>query len=131
MFSGCEFELLIDKLLKPVWMKNNRISLFTSAIIVLFSLNFQSVFCQKEEAQTVSFISVYEEDVSLRDAKGFLSKSLPDRGLEVLFLALKNKDNKPEFTNLCNIYVAEAYRQKREYKKGLDLLFEIVKKKIS
>lgn len=67
------------------------------------------------------------EELQLNNARLLLSKSLPDEGLPILFSIIENNNSSPELITTCNIYVAEAYRQKQEYQKGHDILFNIIK----
>jgi DNA-binding CsgD family transcriptional regulator/tetratricopeptide (TPR) repeat protein len=66
-------------------------------------------------------------EIQFKKACLLLSKSLPDDGLPILFGILEDENASPQLISECNIYIAEAYRQKQEYKKGHDILFNVLK----
>jgi len=63
-----------------------------------------------------------ECDSILNAAKYHLKRSQPDAAIPLL-LSLLDSTNFDETTFEANINLAEAYRQKREYNKGIDLIY--------
>jgi signal transduction histidine kinase len=66
------------------------------------------------------------EDALIYSAHRFLEKSMPDRAIPLLMKAIDSLKDVPDKTVFCNISLCEAYRQKQEYVKGLDMLNEIL-----
>jgi len=71
--------------------------------------------------------SLSSNEIQFNKARLLLSKSLPDDGLPILFAIVEDKNSSPQLISECNIYIAEAYRQKQEYEKGHDILFNVLK----
>lgn len=62
----------------------------------------------------------------LKQAQVFIDYSQPDKALPLLFELLQSKNVHADTVQLCNILIADAYRQKREYKKGISLLNSVL-----
>ncbi|MBN2669001.1 MAG: hypothetical protein JXR60_07215 [Bacteroidales bacterium] len=58
-----------------------------------------------------------------------LDQSMPDLALEKLFKLLEYKNVSEVSKDTLSLLIAEAYRQKREYQKGIDLLLGLVAKR--
>ena len=69
------------------------------------------------------------KDSSLAGVRDLLNKSNPDDALPILFDLLKTvKENSNEGIQY-RIYITEAYREKQEYQKGKEILYDILKLK--
>ena len=73
------------------------------------------------ESRTELEKALFDEAVDL------LERSKPDEAIIKLFELLEI-DSHSEYVDRVNILLAEAYREKREYKKGTDLLYSIIEK---
>jgi signal transduction histidine kinase len=62
-------------------------------------------------------------------ARKYLEKSMPDKAIHLLMLALDTLKADSEKTDYCKINLCEAYRQKQEYHKGIEMLNEILRRK--
>lgn len=69
-----------------------------------------------------------EEEILYDEAMQHLQRSEPDMAIEKLFELLNKIDQDSEYTNRINISIAEGYREKREYRKGLNLLYATILK---
>lgn len=59
-------------------------------------------------------------------AQNFIVQSRPDQGIALIMQFLEDADKSSDTAILARIYLAEAYRQKREYDKGISMLYEIL-----
>jgi len=75
---------------------------------------------------TLWSIPATQNDSILNVAKDYLKKSQPDNAIPLLLDIINNYQTK-SIAIEANIHLADAYRQKREYKKGLELLNFIIK----
>jgi signal transduction histidine kinase len=77
--------------------------------------------------------SLVHEDALIYSAQRYLEKSMPDKAIPLLMKAIDSLKTGSDKTTFCKINLCEAYRQKQEYAKGLDMLNEILftKKSIS
>ena len=64
-------------------------------------------------------------------ARKFLEKSMPDKAIHLLMQALDSLATNPEKDDYCRINLTEAYRQKQEYEKGIEILTDILNSKRS
>ncbi|MCF6366274.1 MAG: tetratricopeptide repeat protein [Bacteroidales bacterium] len=67
--------------------------------------------------------STYEEKL-LFQAQQYTNKSMPDNAIPLLFEILDNVDADSDIALKSKIYLAEAYREKREYHKGIFIIQE-------
>ncbi len=65
-------------------------------------------------------------DALLYSAQKYLEKSMPDKAIPLLMEALYKIKNDSEKIEYCKINLCEAYRQKQEYSKGIEILYEII-----
>ncbi len=68
-------------------------------------------------------------DARIYSAKKYLEKSMPDKAIHLLMQALDTSKTCSEKTDICRINLCEAYRQKQEYAKGIEILNEILRSK--
>jgi tetratricopeptide (TPR) repeat protein len=68
------------------------------------------------------------EKLELDEAVSFLKRSKPNEAITILFELLETVGTNSEYVDIINTYIAEAYREKREYKKGIDLLYAVMEK---
>ena len=68
---------------------------------------------------------------SLWQAQLFITQSIPDKGIPILLSLINNSQIGSDFNTFCKIYLTEAYRQKHEQQKGLDILIEMLPMKMS
>ena len=59
-------------------------------------------------------------------ARKYLEKSMPDKAVALLMEALDSLKDGSDKAISCKIYLCEAYREKQEYMKGIDILNEIL-----
>ncbi|MEI6133095.1 MAG: sensor histidine kinase [Bacillota bacterium] len=71
------------------------------------------------------------DDALIYSAKKYLEKSMPDKAIHLLMDALDTLNKGSEKADFCSISLCEAYRQKQEYDKGIDMLNEILLRKRS
>jgi len=65
-------------------------------------------------------------DALIYSARKFLEKSMPDKAINLLMEALDTLQAGSEKSDFCSINLCEAYRQKQEYYKGVEILNEIL-----
>ncbi|MFZ4414504.1 MAG: tetratricopeptide repeat-containing sensor histidine kinase [Bacteroidales bacterium] len=70
--------------------------------------------------------SLGHNDALIYSARKFLEKSMPDKAIHLLMEALDTLKAGSEKADYCSINLCEAYRQKQEYAKGIEMLNEIV-----
>lgn len=59
-------------------------------------------------------------------ARRYLERSMPDKAIPLLLNALGEINVDSDQADFCTIELCEGYRQKKEYKKGIDLLKELL-----
>jgi len=67
-----------------------------------------------------------KNDALIYSARKYLEKSMPDKAINLLMEALDSLTKNSEKAEYCRINLCEAYRQKQEYKKGIEMLNEIL-----
>lgn len=77
--------------------------------------------------------SPYQQDTAafaekLSKARLYLGRSEPDKALPIFFELLQTPKLPTDTRHLCSILVSEAYRQKRDYEKGIDLIYSLLEK---
>ncbi|MFO7614435.1 MAG: helix-turn-helix domain-containing protein [Bacteroidales bacterium] len=65
-------------------------------------------------------------DPLLKKAQALIVQSRPDEGIPLILDYLEQVDNDSDSAIYAKIYLAEAYRQKREYDKGISMLYEML-----
>lgn len=63
----------------------------------------------------------------LREARSMIVQSRPDEGIPLILEYLDGGGHPEDSAIFARIYLAEAYRQKQEYKKGMDIVNKILK----
>lgn len=95
---------------------------------ILITFLIISTFAYSKNEQVVSaFQDLSKEKVLYEQATEHLKKSMPDLALPILFNLLDSVRPKSNIAIKLQISIAEGYREKREYKKGIDLLNSIIK----
>ena len=59
-------------------------------------------------------------------ARKYLEKSMPDKAVPLLMLALDTLEEGSDDADFCMIELCEAYREKREHKAGIEMLVDIL-----
>jgi YesN/AraC family two-component response regulator len=68
----------------------------------------------------------------LKSAQAFIIQSRPDEGIPLILEYLESVDHDGDSAIYGKIFLAEAYRQKQEYSKGIEMIYEVLgNKKIS
>jgi len=62
----------------------------------------------------------------IKKAQGMIVQSRPDEGIPLIMKFLEKNDGTSDSTIYAKIYLADAYRQKREYEKGIGMIYEIL-----
>jgi signal transduction histidine kinase len=73
--------------------------------------------------------SLDHADALIYSARKFLEKSMPDKAIHLLMDALDTLKSGSEKADYCRINLCEAYRQKQEYAKGIEMLNELLNSK--
>jgi len=73
--------------------------------------------------------SLGHADALIYSARKFLEKSMPDKAIHLLMEALDTINAGSEKADYCRINLCEAYRQKQEYAKGIEMLNELLNSK--
>jgi len=68
------------------------------------------------------------EEKTYEEAKALLRQSKSDKALELLFSLKDSVPSGHELKNKINISIAEGYRLRQEFQKGLSLLYELITK---
>lgn len=63
-----------------------------------------------------------------KDAENYLNKSMPNNALPLLFELLELTEKGTDSYYNTQIKITEAYRQIREYNKGIDILYSVIEK---
>ncbi len=63
----------------------------------------------------------------INDAQKLLIQSRPDESIPLLLTFLEGVDNMGDSATYAKIYLAEAYRQKQEHAKGIEIIYDILK----
>jgi len=69
-------------------------------------------------------------EANIYSARKYLEKSMPDKAVPMLMDALDSLTDGSDKAIFCKINLCEAYREKQEYAKGIDMLGEILNRKI-
>ncbi len=86
--------------------------LFVLTFLLVISL---SAFSQKEYTDSL-----------FKEARTSLIRHMPDRTIPILLEIIEKNKNNQVVLDYANINLAEAYRQKREYKKATALIYEVL-----
>ncbi len=70
--------------------------------------------------------SLDHTDALIYSARKYLEKSMPDKAIHLLMEALDTLKPGSEKADYCSINLCEAYRQKQEYAKGIEMLNELL-----
>lgn len=70
--------------------------------------------------------SLAHYDALVFSARKFLERSMPDKAIRLLMEALDAVKTEPDKADYCKINLCEAYRQKQEYYKGIEMLNELL-----
>jgi len=65
-------------------------------------------------------------DPLLKKARAYIVQSRPDDGIPLIMKYLENADKDSDSAVYAKIYLAEAYRQKQEYTKGINMIYELL-----
>lgn len=63
----------------------------------------------------------------INEAQKLIVQSRPDEGIPILLKFLENVDSRSDSAVFAKIYLAEAYRQKQEHTKGVEIIYEILR----
>jgi signal transduction histidine kinase len=70
--------------------------------------------------------SLDHDDALIYSARKYLEKSMPDKAIPLLLEVLDTLSPYSEKTVYCRINLCEAYREKQEYAKGIEILNELL-----
>lgn len=73
--------------------------------------------------------SLEHADALIYTARKYLEKSMPDKAIHLLMEVLDTLKPGSEKADYCNINLCDAYRQKQEYAKGIEMLNELLNRK--
>jgi len=62
----------------------------------------------------------------IQKAVNLIIQSRPDEGIPLIIKFIEDVDNQSDSVVYAKIFLTEAYRQKREYDKGIDMLYSIL-----
>ncbi|RLD54692.1 MAG: hypothetical protein DRJ05_14190, partial [Bacteroidetes bacterium] len=65
----------------------------------------------------------------LAKAENYIVQSMPDEGIPLIFEFLQNADEGSDSAVYAKIYLAEAYREKQEYLKGIEIIYGLLENK--
>ncbi|MBN1338237.1 MAG: AraC family transcriptional regulator [Bacteroidales bacterium] len=99
-----------------------RINLIRSKILVL-----QEMIPVPKPAMGISVDTNLNEDPLLYKAKNMIVQSKPDQGIPLIMKYLETVDNQSDSAVYARIYLAEAYRQKQEYNKGIGIIYQALR----
>lgn len=106
----------------------NRIILM---LFIVFSeismLNAQTDLISSEIEITIDNTNIGSKKLILSQIEHYLSHSESDKATKLIFQILSLEELNTDTINLCKILLSEAYRQKREYSKGKEILFRVLK----
>ena len=70
--------------------------------------------------------SLSHSDALICKARKYLVKSMPDKAIPLLMEAIDSLKTNAVLTHFCMINLCEAYRQKQEYAKGIEMLKDLL-----
>ena len=73
--------------------------------------------------------SLGQDDALVYSARKLLEKSMPDKAIPLLMEALDTIEKGSDKADYCIINLCEAYREKQEYSKGIEMLKDILTNK--
>jgi len=62
----------------------------------------------------------------INDARKLIVQSRPDEGIPLILKFLEDIDSQSDSAVFARIYLAEAYRQKQEHTKGIEIIYDIL-----
>lgn len=80
-------------------------------------------------ANQLSAQQFLKADSLLGVARDYLSRSMPDNAVPILLSIIENNRENRDVVDCANINLAEAYREKQEYSKGVELIRHILGEK--
>lgn len=77
-------------------------------------------------AELVPFDTMRFSGSYLTEAQKLIIQSRPDEGIPLIMKYLEDAESQSDSAIFASIYLAEAYRQKQEYDKGIDMMYSIL-----
>ncbi len=99
-----------------------KINLIRSKIRIL-----DDIISFSQPLEVVPSDTIFNQDALMKKAQNFIVQSRPDEGIPLIIKYLKDIDGQSDSAVYAKIYLAEAYREKREYIKGIDIIYEILR----
>jgi AraC-like DNA-binding protein len=84
------------------------------------------IFALTANYKVLPFDTIANPGSLIERAQNFIIQSRPDEGIPLLLRFIKNTDSQSDSAIYAKIYLAEAYRQKQEYNKGISMVYEIL-----
>ena len=100
--------------------------LFRYVWLFLFLAIAKPVFQQETKLEAIDYSNLSSDSI-LQISRNYLMRSLPDKGIPLLFGLLDTLDSNSDNSHLARIFIAEGYREKKEHKKGCTIISEVLR----
>ncbi len=97
--------------------------------LIVFSGSLIAMSSSENEQSSIAKVIQYKgkNDSLIKQIRIYLNRSEPDHSIPMLFEIINNGNTNTDTLILSKILLSEAYRQKREYKKGEEILLSVLK----
>jgi AraC-like DNA-binding protein len=85
------------------------------------------IFALAADYTELSFDTIPNPGNLMERAQNLIVQSRPDEGIPLILKFLEDIESQSDSANYAKIYLAEAYRQKQEYNKGIRIIYEILR----
>lgn len=117
------------KLLLAQMSNNEHLTEIQRAKLDLMRSKFQildEIFSLSANYEVLPFDTISNPGNLLERAQNLIIQSRPDEGIPLILEFINKVDGQNDSTIYAKIYLAEAYRQKKEYKKGIAMIYQIL-----
>lgn len=117
------------KLLLAQMTNNEHLTEIHRAKLDLMRSKFQildEIFSLSANYEALPFDTISNPGNLLEKAQNLIVQSRPDEGIPLILEFINKVEGHSDSTIYAKIYLAEAYRQKKEYQKGIAMIYEIL-----
>ncbi len=104
----------------PDDLQKAKINFIQSKLYVLYEIDPMLLETGSVSMDSIEYLS------PLAKAENYIVQSRPDEGIPLIFQFLQTANKNSDSAVHAKIYLAEAYREKREYRKGIEIIYGLM-----